>query len=650
MNIRFAYVIVLCVWIGQGFAQTTSKSDTPEKKEEQASQPRASGPHDTVTVTATRNPTPLPQIGQAITVITAEEIEAQGARDVLQILETVPGFSVARTGSFGGNTSVFVRGGESDFNLVLIDGVQVNQPGGAFDFADLTTTNIEQIEVVRGPASVLYGADAVTSVINIITRKGQGGPSGRLQVEGGSFDSYLFQGNLQGALKQLHYSFGAHYSKSDGFFDLNNQYDKVELSGNTIFDLTSTSFLKGNFRFSDSDSHFPTSGTGAVVDPNDFRKTDERLYSLSYQNQVNRTYSTNVQYGYYARDFRSFSLEDGIVDFFDSDFTTRENRHYMDWQNNLQLGHRSLLTAGVSFEREELEQTDESRHSVGVYLQNQWSWADRVFLTGGLRFDQNSRFRSFTSGSASLAYLLNRDWKVRTSIGNGFRAPNFIEIVGLPDFGILGSTELNPEKNIAADFGIDYLPTTHGFGLSATAFFNRFSDLIEFSFAVPTGTSNYLNIERAKSEGLELSGFASPADRLRLGGQYTLTTTEVTDSGTVPGGSFVEGERLLRRPRHLAGLFAQFTQTRTKFRVDLHFKGSRDDVQFFPDFSSARVILPSYWKLNVSVTIPVLKYSDTGDGVAVIFRGENILNKQYEEVAGFESPGRSLFAGLQMTF
>mgnify|MGYP001818562165 CR=1 FL=1 len=135
-------------------------------------------PHHELTVTATRTPTEVRELGRSVSVISAPEIKALGAKDLSEVLKTVTGFNVVQTGSFGGQTSLFVRGGESNFILVLVDGVQVNAPGGSFDFSSLSTANIEKIEIVRGPASVLYGANAATSVINIITQKGQGDPSG----------------------------------------------------------------------------------------------------------------------------------------------------------------------------------------------------------------------------------------------------------------------------------------------------------------------------------------------------------------------------------------------------------------------------------------------------------------------------------------
>ena len=577
-----------------GQREQDSDSPTPE----QSSGEKLPPIHHEVTVTATRTPTAVREIGQALTLITAEDIEAQGARDVLLVLENVPGFNVARAGSFGGTVSVFVRGGESDFNLVLIDGVQVNQPGGTFDFADLTTTNIERIEIVRGPSSVLYGADAMSSTIHIITRKGEGKPSGNLRFEGGSFDAYLFRGGFQGEARKLHYSLGGHYSQSDGLHEFNNQYDKVELSANTAFHLNTSSSIGANARYLDSEYHIPTDGSGAVVDPNDFRTTQESLFSAFYENLLTSRYSTKVLYGYQRRASRNFTLADGTGDFSDSTFESTENRNYLDWQNNLHLDARNLITAGVSYKREESETGNLNRRSVGVYLQEQFSWADRLFLTVGGRYDNNNRFKSFATGSVSAGYLINDEFKLRASLGNGFRAPNFIEIAGFPSFGIVGNAALNPEKNFATDFGLDYVSTNLRAGLSGTVFLQPIQRSHRVQFLSGTGNSKLPEFGKAKSQGLELEGFISPTGELRLGGRYTFTHTEATDAGSVVGGSFVEGEQLLRRPRHMGGIYTEFRKDRYKLRIDFKYKGKRDDFQFFPDFSSARVVLPAYWKVD----------------------------------------------------
>ncbi len=628
-------------------AQQPDEDPAGEPPAEEAEPPP--GPDTRVTVTATRTPTPVSRLGQSLTVITAEEIEAQGARTVLQVLETVPGLSVVRSGSFGGAATIFVRGGEADFNLVLIDGVPVNQPGGNFDFGDITTSNVERIEVLRGPASVLYGADAAASVVNIITRRGEGRPTGSFSFEGGSFGSTLLRGDVSGSGGPFHYSLAAHRSETDGFYAFNNGYDRAELSASTTIDLGGASSLFANVRSLNSDYAFPTDFSGAVVDPNDFRTTDEIHYSAAYQGQLHQRYGTRLQYGYHRREFQNFTVFDGVDDFFDSVFALDEDRHFLDWQNNLQLGNH-LLSAGFGYEREAEQNAGLSRQSLGVFLQEQFSWRDRLFLTAGLRFEDNDSFESFTSGKFSLGYRLTREFKLRGSVGNGFRAPAFTEILGFPEFGIAGNPNLRPEKNVATDLGVDYLQEEGLRGLSATVFFNRFSDLIEFTFLGPAGSPNYLNLEEARSRGMELDGFLVVAPFLRLGGHYTLTDTEVTDPGSDPSGSFEQGRPLLRRPRHEAGAFAEYLRRRYKLRIDFKFKGARDDVRFFPDFSSARVRLDSYWKTDFGVTIPLIGLSDQRGDVAVVFRGENVFDKQYTEVAGFESPGRSLFAGVELAF
>ena len=658
MNIKNFYPFTAIAFLVAGTALVNAQTAGSDSDDSQAGgsvqldspSPALPPQHWELTVTATRTPTSGREIGQSLTILTEEDIEAQGARDVLQILETVPGFSVTRTGSFGGTTSMFVRGGENDFNLVLIDGVQVNQPGGTFDFANLTTTNIERIEIVRGPASVLYGADAVTSVINIITRKGEGKPTGKFRFEGGTHDTYRLQGDIQGSFDNIRYSFGAHYSQSDGLYEQNNDYDQLELSAHSSLELNSSSSLSATARFTDSEYHFPTDSAGQVVDPNDFRQADEILFSAAYENFFTGRYGTTIHYGFYRMDSESFTIQDDIVDFFDSTFELKENRNYLDWENTFQLNPDHLMTTGLSWEYEESEASDLSRRSLGVYFQEQLSWAERFFLTAGVRYDNNNQFNSFATASASLGYLINDQLKLRTSLGNGFRAPNSIEITGFPQFGILGNANLDPEKNLAVDFGFDLVARSGRGGLSATAFFNRFSDLIEFSFLVPPETPNYVNVEKARSQGLELDGSIRLTERLRVGAQYTLTDTKVTDSGTVPGGGFAEGEELLRRPKRTAGLFAEFLRNRYRFRIDFKYKGTRDDLQFFPDFSNSRVVLPSYWKVDFGVTVPLVRFGDSPGDVALAFRGENIFNQHYTEIAGFESLGRTLFAGLEVAF
>jgi len=606
--------------------------------------------HHEVTVVATRTPTSSRELGRAVSVITADEISAQGARTVAQVLETIPGMSVVQAGSFGSQTSLFVRGGESNFNLVMIDGVPVNRAGGEFDFSSLTTANIERIEIIRGPASVLYGADAAGATIHIITRKGESSFSGDLAFEAGNYHTRQFHGNLSGSSQKADYSFGFLTSDTDGIYDFNSSNSRTEYSARGGFALTEESRLEASLRFSDGKQQFPTDSTGAPVDPNDFRKGQEEVYSVLYRNQVNADYFSQVQYGYHRHQSKTFTLFDGISDFYSDTFRQDENRHFVDWQNSLNLGPAHLLTAGLSFRRESSATENFHRRSVGIYVQDQFELGPRTFLTAGIRWDDNNSFSNFTTGNADFSFWASDSFKLRASIGNGFRAPDFSEILGFPLWGITGNPNLKPEKNTAFDAGVDFFSPSGKTRISGTFFYSRFSDLIEFTFLAAPGSPNYQNIEKARSRGIELE-MSRMINRLILaGGNYTYTSTRVLDSGDIPGGGFETGTKLLRRPAHMALIFTRFSHRRFDLRFDFKYKGDREDLQFFPDFSSRRVLLSGYWKVDFGATVPIIRFAEEKGVLSAVIRGDNLFNKDYEEIAGFRSPGRLVQAGLEIRY
>lgn len=613
---------------------------------------KPAGPHHEITVTATRTPTEIRELGRSVTVVTREDILASGAETVKDVLEKVPGFDVAQSGSYGGTTSVFVRGGESDFNLVLIDGVQVNRPGGEFDFSSLSTANIERIEIVRGPASVLYGTEAVSSTIHIITRSGPSDspPEGYVHAEAGEMGTYDLVAQVEGGSPGVRYSLGAAGTRTDGIFDFNSRYRRTEASARGLFQLGKGSLLSTSLRMTTANQHYPTDDTGAVVDPNDYRDTQQQVYSVDFRHRASDRFDTKLQYGYHHHQESSHTIADGITDFFTDIFRANEDRHYVDWQNNLRLSPGHLVTAGLSLKREASNVEQARRRSAGVYVEDQASWSNRWFLTAGLRYDNNDRFASFLTGQADLAVLIDDHFKLRGSVGNGFRAPAFSEIIGFPEYGITGNPNLRPEQNRAWELGMDYLTSAGRLGGSATLFFNHFRDLIEFTFTAPAGQPNYVNIEAADARGLELEGSAVLRPSLRVGMNYTFTHTEVVESGTAPSGNFEEGRPLLRRPTHMANFYAAFSRQLYVLRIDLFYKGHRDDRRFFPDFTSRRVTLPGYLKVDATASVPLARFSDSGDVVSLTFRGENILNKDYTELAGFRSPGRRLMGGLELRF
>src|SRR6267154_343593 len=171
-----------------------------------------------VVVTATRVPVSIEVVSSAITVLRGVDLEAQGIRTAAEALETVPGAHVAETGSFGGQTSLFLRGGESDYTKVLIDGVPLNQAGGGIDLAHLTTDNIDRIEIVRGPVSVLYGSDAVTGVVQVFTRTGKGPAQLGAELRAGTYGSTEGALDVAGGTEVVSYSARVSRFSSDGLY------------------------------------------------------------------------------------------------------------------------------------------------------------------------------------------------------------------------------------------------------------------------------------------------------------------------------------------------------------------------------------------------------------------------------------------------
>lgn len=234
---------------------------------------------DPIIVTATRLETPLDQIPASVSVVKGEDIERRQITDTLEVLRDIPGFTIVQTGSRGGTTSLFARGGNSNHNQILIDGVKVNQAGGGFDFSDLTTDGIDRIEIVRGPQSALYGSDAITSVVQLFTRRGDGPLAARFGFAGGTFETFEEKTSISAGTERYGYSIDVGRTDTDGILDLNNRSGNTTVASRFDWSPIETLGLKTTVRFNDSRFEFPTQSAGdrfPPLDPNQFQER-ERL-------------------------------------------------------------------------------------------------------------------------------------------------------------------------------------------------------------------------------------------------------------------------------------------------------------------------------------------------------------------------------------
>src|SRR4051812_23776294 len=223
-----------------------------------------------VVITATRTPLAIGDIPASVTILDGADLRARGVMTITDALREVPGVAVVQTSSPGSTTSLFVRGGQSNYTKVLIDGVPMNQAGGMFNFATLTTDNVERIEIVRGPSSVVWGSDAVTGVVNVITRSGRGANRLSVEARAGSLASRDIDAEVARAAQAVTYSFGIGHHATDGIYAFNNQYGETVLSGRAdaaVDEKTNASF---SLRYSDFNFHYPTNGSGTPGDSNQF--------------------------------------------------------------------------------------------------------------------------------------------------------------------------------------------------------------------------------------------------------------------------------------------------------------------------------------------------------------------------------------------
>lgn len=635
---------------------------------------------DPVVVTATKIPTRLSQLGASVEIITEEEIEKQGAKDVAEVLRNVAGFNIVQQGSRGGLTSLFTRGGESNFNLVLIDGIQVNDFGGLYDFGRLTTDNVERIEIVKGSHSAVYGSDALTSVINIITKKGKGKPSlgvsaalGAHKEDGGSLIQE-YQASLRGGSEDFGVSLAYGRIDDNGILDINNEYKNNTFSGSFNYDPFDNLSVLFTARYEDSLGEIPTEFAGDrfdTLDPDQFREVDDLTLGANISFSPTSWWEHVLLVGIHNRDslFEDRPAPDS-PDGVTSINSTDETRFSLDYRWNFRYDAPkwadSISTLGFEYENEDAEQNsisafgstvvDESRNNFAVYFQEQIGFFDRLFITGGLRVDDNETFGTEVSPRGSVAFLINETGtKLRGGVGRGIKEPTIIDNFGLGVF-VVGNPDLKPEESVSWEVGLDQELFDGLIELDFTFFKNDFDNLIAFVFDErdpdnpDDGVFTFENIQKAETKGVEIGATLSPLDGLTVRGNYTLVDTEVTDDGGIgsPGSEFFEGARLIRRPKHSFSVNANYFYRGFNLNLNGTYVGKREDLDFRP-FPAERVSLNDYFKLDLSgyyeIPVSFLRLKET----RIFTRIENILDDDYEEIFGFSAPGFNFVLGLSFS-
>jgi vitamin B12 transporter len=624
-------------------------------------------------VTATRTETPVKQLGVSTTVVTEEEIKERQAVDVLDVLRDVPGFNIVRSGARGTATSLFVRGGEDNFTKILIDGVSVNLGGGAFDFGSLLTENFERVEIVRGPQSALYGSDAISGVINFITKPGQGKPSLRASTSNGTYlkgdknyvgeQSIGFSGGNQWIGANLAFA----RVDDNGYLDVNDDYWNNTFSGRVdVYPMDNLGFTFTG-RYEEAKNKFPTENAGdqyAPLDPNQDLKTEDWVNGIQAQYQMSQWLEHVVLFGYHYNKIKYNDPEDLPADTFGAFFSdTKEKRYSVDYHFNVRYPMtetiRSTFTAGFEYLDESYDQQTQSilpgfeskddlnkdRDNWGWYVQEQLTLFDHLHLTAGARYEDNSEFGNEFVPRGSLAYELTRTGTVfRAAAGKGFKTPTFTENFAR-GFAI-GNPDLDPEKSVSWEVGIDQALWKERLVVGATYFYQKFDDLITY-IDQPDPEPDFENIQAAKSRGVELTAFCKPGFGFTFGGSYTYLDTEVTDDGGVGGPSspFEEGKDLLRRPQNTASGFINWSRGGFQIRFDGLYVGDRDDLDF-RTFPAERVTLDDYFIVDLATSYTFNLNNRYLKDFKIFGKVQNLFDENYEETFGFSPPEPSFRLGL----
>ncbi len=618
-----------------------------------------------IIVTATKLETPAREVASSVSVVTEEDIKTKQQTTIQEALRSVPAVDVVRQGGLGQQTSIFMRGANSEHTLVLIDGIQLNDPispARFFDFANLTTDNIDRIEVLRGPGSTLYGSDALGGVINIITKKGQGQPRLTVSTEGGSYETHREKIGLSGGDDLINYSLTASYLDSNGISaasrkDGNSERDGyTNLSTSARVGLTPTDNFDLDFilRYIDSDADIDNSGGPGGDDPN-FTLENKTLFFRTQARLVLLNELWEQKLGFSLSDYDRHSKDD--VDTarpLDSSRSSYySNLYKIDWQHNLFLSEANTLTLGIEYEKEKGKQKDqrtfapawwapgetsssselkERTSTFGYYLQDQIKLWDRFFTTLGVRLNDHDEFGTRTTYQVASTYLFpTSGTKVRASYGTGFRAPSLLQLYD-PVFG--GNPDLDPEKSKGWDVGLEQDLWEGRVALSLTYFENDFDDLIVNKYV--DGQSIYLNVNEAKTKGIEFAVTCEPVTNVTCRASYTYTDTENKDTD----------EQLLRRPRNKfnADLTYRFLD-RGNINLNLLYVGKRDDT-FYNNVTElgGRTELASYTVVNLAASFMVT------DKVRLFGRVDNLFDEEYEEVWGYGTAGISGYVGGEYTF
>jgi vitamin B12 transporter len=587
-------------------------------------------------VTPTGQDASVGELGHSISVITAEKIAANGWRSLPEALRSIPGLHIVESGAPGSTVSIFMRGSRSSHVLVLVDGVRMNDPSSPTRSAYLAGTdlaNVARIEVVRGPQSGLYGADAIAGVVNVITKTAVEGVSGSVSLEAGSFDTYRAvaefasrQGKVSGVVS-VSYLDSEGYSSANERFPGNDEADGFENLNASVrvgVEASDGVSLDATVKFTEWENEYDAgAGPGADAEGN-VAETEQVLVGLRAKLGASDARWQQTLHAQYATFDRTFE------DSWGTSALDGENWE-AEWRHDLTVSERHRVSAGVNY-RDESAESDSlasvSADNVGVYVQD-YLCLGALDAIAGVRFDEHEAFGGEVTYRVAPSVMLEKSGtRFKGSVGTGFKAPSLYQLyapAGL--FGPIGNAELDPETSLGWDVGVEQRVVPGVCTLGVTYFASDVDDQILF-------VNGYENVDEVENRGVEILVGLTPTDRLSLDATYTYTEAENKQTGS----------QLIRVPQDRATLGVTYAVTESaSINATALYVGPRDDRYYDAAmFSSVDAKASAYTVVNLAASV------DVSDSVTLFGRVDNVFDETYEEVYGYGTAGVSGYGGVKV--
>ena len=622
---------------------------------------------DEVVITATKFPLKTSATGKVLNVITQEELQKAGGRDITQLITEKTGVYINGFNSnIGKDKSVYVRGANPAFTLITIDGIPVYDAsgiGGNFDLRNMAIDNVERIEILKGSQSTLYGSDAIAGVINIITKKGG---TKALGVNGlASYGSNnTFRGNMgvNGTKDKIDYSVNYSNTTTKGINETisvngdRDGYNQNSIQANIGFKPTNKVYLQPFFRYTQVNGDIDQ---GAFTDEQDYTYK-QKSTQLGIKSAVdlkigklNILYSHNIIDRVFIDD--SIKSRNGFDAYSKGAYKGKE--HYIEAFAGIDLNKTVKLTVGGDFRASNSDQLYNSigffgpfktalgkdslkQNQVGLYVAATIATQKGFNIEFGNRLNIHSEYGSNYVFNINPSYLINNKVKLFTNLSSGYRVPSLYQL-----YSEYGNKQLKPEASLNTELGVQYFSKNNQFNARVVYYNRTIKDVMFFYFNSTTFQAQYINQDKQKDNGLELEAAYTGVKNLSLKGFFNFVDGNIsTKTGAGKDTTFFN---LLRRPKTSFGLNIGYQVTKQLYvSTNIAAFGKREDAYFDnTTFTTKYVTLQNYALLNLYT-----QYSFNKNKVTVFVDVRNILDSDYIEVSGYNALGTTFFGGVRFNF